>query len=63
MAKCLCEGCIIDGEVSYNYNSVEVNKRMKVMYISKCTDDPSKHVIALKIVDVAVGCICVVPKY
>ena len=63
MAECQCRGCIINGEESDAYNSVEVTTRMKVLYKSRCAHDPSKHVVTRRWIRVPVACTCVAPKY
>lgn len=63
MAKCLCQGCIIDQRESYNYNSVEVTIKMKVLYIHPCTTHPGKHMVIHQLLPVSVACTCALPKY
>lgn len=63
VAKCLCQGCILNQKENNIYNSVEVTKQIKVLYTSRCTDDPSKYVLKTEFINVPVACTCAVPKY
>lgn len=63
VAKCLCQGCILNNTENNDYNSVEVTKQIKVFYTSRCTDDPSKYVLKTEFIKVPVACTCAVPKF
>lgn len=63
VAKCLCQGCIINQHEDLNYNSVPVFAPLKVLRKTRCQDDPSKYVVTKAFIKVPVACTCAVPKY
>ncbi|KAK2853631.1 hypothetical protein Q5P01_006292 [Channa striata] len=62
-AKCLCEGCIINGHEDLTYNSVLVYVKFVVMKKTVCQHDQKKYRIKKNVISVPVACTCVVPKY
>ncbi|KAF3686784.1 Interleukin-17C [Channa argus] len=62
-AKCLCEGCIINGREDKTYNSVLVFVQLVVMEKTACRTDPKTYEVKRNAIDVPVACTCVVPKY
>lgn len=59
IAKCEHHGCMIGGEESNNYNSVEVVVPMLVVYKSKCKNGTK---LTHTRIMVPVACTCVQPK-
>lgn len=60
IAKCKHSGCMINGEESNNYNSVEVKVPMVVLYKSKCKNNGTK--LTHRQIMIPVACTCVEPK-
>jgi len=61
-AKCLCEGCIINGVENMAYNSVPVQRSMLFLKKVSCPSDPNKYSLEYEHVLVTVACTCVVPR-
>ncbi|XP_031179370.1 interleukin-17C-like [Sander lucioperca] len=61
-AKCLCNGCIINGREDTSYNSVPVVVKLVVLRKTPCPWDKTKFVVKNDSEAIAVGCTCVVPK-
>ncbi|GLD55727.1 interleukin-17C-like protein [Lates japonicus] len=63
VAKCLCEGCIINQKEDMSYNSKEVFAQVMVMKKAQCKEDPKKYVVNKEFIKIPVACTCVVPSY
>ncbi|XP_067276499.1 interleukin-17C [Pseudorasbora parva] len=61
-AKCLCDGCIINGVENMTYNSVPVKKSRLFLKKVPCPLDPTKYSVEFENVLVTVACTCVVPR-
>ncbi|XP_077050104.1 interleukin-17C [Siphateles boraxobius] len=61
-AKCLCEGCIINGVENMAYNSVPVQRSLLFLKRVPCPSDPNKYSLEYEHVLVTVACTCVVPR-
>lgn len=61
-AQCLCDGCIINGELNRSYNSVPVFKTHVFLKKHPCPSDPDKYSFTFEHVQVPVACTCAVPK-
>ncbi|XP_070687628.1 interleukin-17C-like [Pempheris klunzingeri] len=61
-AECLCSGCIINRHESMSYNSVLVFGPLLVRRKTECLDEPGKYAAKKELIQVPVGCTCVVPK-
>ncbi|XP_028434505.1 interleukin-17C-like [Perca flavescens] len=62
VAKCLYEGCIINGREDMNYNSVPVMANLMILKKTPCKQNKTKYMVEKGIEKIAVGCTCVVPK-
>ncbi|XP_039651594.1 interleukin-17F-like [Perca fluviatilis] len=62
VAECLHEGCIINGSVNKDYNSVPVIAKLMILKKTPCKWDATKYMVEKGIQKIAVGCTCVVPK-
>ncbi|XP_070823589.1 interleukin-17C-like [Chaetodon trifascialis] len=63
VAKCLCQGCIINQSEELSYNSVPVYAQLKVLRRTRCQRDPDKYVLTKDFIKVPVACTCAVPNY
>ncbi|XP_032417602.1 interleukin-17C-like [Xiphophorus hellerii] len=63
MARCLCDGCIINLREVPSYNSVLVLAQTTVLRRKPCPSDPNKFVVWKELMAVPVGCTCVRPNY
>ncbi|XP_027871784.1 interleukin-17C-like [Xiphophorus couchianus] len=63
MARCLCDGCIINLREVSSYNSVLVCAQTTVLRRKPCPSDPNKFVVWKELMAVPVGCTCVRPNY
>ncbi|KAL7878719.1 hypothetical protein AOLI_G00096930 [Acnodon oligacanthus] len=61
-AKCLCSGCIINGEENTDYNSVPVERSMMFLKKVPCKADPQKYSLIIEHRKIPVACTCVVPR-
>ncbi|KAK5874397.1 hypothetical protein PBY51_019343 [Eleginops maclovinus] len=62
-AKCLCEGCIINKQENFSYNSVLVYAQLPVMEKTKCDGYSDRYKVKQGFINVPVACTCVVPNY
>uniref|UniRef100_A0A3B5L0W2 Interleukin 17c n=1 Tax=Xiphophorus couchianus TaxID=32473 RepID=A0A3B5L0W2_9TELE len=58
MARCLCDGCIINLREVSSYNSVLVCAQTTVLRRKPCPSDPNKFVVWKELMAVPVGCTC-----
>ncbi|MEQ2248516.1 hypothetical protein ILYODFUR_019858 [Ilyodon furcidens] len=63
VARCLCEGCIINLREDPSYNSVKVCAQMMVLRRKPCPNDAKKYVVKKELITVPVACTCVKPSY
>uniref|UniRef100_A0A3B5AJ11 Interleukin-17C-like n=1 Tax=Stegastes partitus TaxID=144197 RepID=A0A3B5AJ11_9TELE len=62
VAKCLCEGCIINQREDVNYNSKPVFVWRNVLRKEPCPGDPTRVQVSKEKFKVAVACTCVWPE-
>ncbi|KAM4743625.1 interleukin-17C [Anableps anableps] len=63
VARCLCEGCIINLHEDPSYNSVTVCAQMTVLRRKPCPGNPNKYVARMELITVPVACTCLRPSY
>ncbi|XP_059209572.1 interleukin-17C-like [Centropristis striata] len=61
-AECLCDGCIINQQESFAYNSVQVFAQRTVLRKFPCHPGSDKYRLKKEIINIPVACTCIVPK-